>query len=97
MRIVGYFVLFFVGCCHTKDWVRGSVVSFTTPVFLVDARTSASSRATVGSIRATWPFFAANAIRSTLGPPEYWNMPCSESGLMIVLVWLSVPGELSHS
>src|SRR4051794_25762906 len=97
MRTVGKVVLLVVGCCHTKDWVRGSVVLLTTPARVVDLRTSPIIFATNGSIFASWPFLAARAIRSTFGPPEYWKMPCSEFGLMIVLVWVFVPGELTHS
>src|SRR5579872_7179266 len=97
MRTVGYVVLLLVGCCQVNDCVSGSVVAFTTPVVAVDLRTSPSSRATVGSSFEIWPFFAASAIRSTLGPPAYWNMPCCDSRLMMVFVWVRVPGELTHS
>jgi hypothetical protein len=62
----------------------------------VDARTSASSFATIGSMRATCPLRAASAIRSTV-PPEYWNSPFSELGLMIVRVSVRVPGEFTTS
>src|SRR5215813_8449382 len=97
MRPVGNVVLFLVPCCHANDWVRGSVVAFTTPVVPVDLRTSPSSRATNGSIFEVWPFLAARAMRSTSGPPPYWKTPNSDFGLMIVLVLVAVPGELTHS
>src|SRR5215471_6652232 len=97
MRPVGYVVLFLVPCCHTKDWVSGSVVAFTTPVVPVDLRTSPRRRAMSGSILETCPLRAARAIRSTFAPPVYWKIPCSESGLMMVRVLVDVPGELTHS
>ena len=37
-------------CCHVKVWVSGSVVLFTTPVVVVDLRTSPSRRPTFVSI-----------------------------------------------
>src|SRR5450759_754724 len=92
---VGYFVVPAVGNCHDNCCVSGSVVAVSVPC-AIDARSAASVFAISGLIVDVYPLLAASAIRLIV-PPEYWNIPCSESGLMTVGVSVRVLGELIHS